>query len=110
VSIGEGLPTSKAALLQVVISLSKMTLPDEQTGQPRTLLSYQQVQKLMEDIIGIPISQMVPEAQAVAAAQLGPNGGTNNQNVSGKPAPVQNPYIDGAATGGTMSGTAVQPK
>ena len=110
VSIGEGLPTSKAALLQVVISLSKMTLPDEQTGQPRTLLSYQQVQKLMEDIIGIPISQMVPEAQAVAAAQLGPNGGTSNQNVSGKPLPVQNPYIDGAAAGGTMSGTAVQPK
>jgi len=111
VSIGEGVETSKAALLNIVISLSKMMLPDEQTGQPRALLSFQQVQKLMTDIIGIPISQMLPEAQAVAAANMmGPNGGTGNQNISTKAPPVANPYIDGAVAGGGMSSQPVAPK
>lgn len=103
ISIGESLPTSKAALLNLVISFSKMTLPDEQTGQPRALLSYQQVQRMIEDILGIKMSQMAPEAQAVAANSLGVNGGTSNQNISPKAPPIANPYIDGAVAGGNMS-------
>lgn len=110
VSIGESVETSKAALLNLVISFSKMTLPDEQTGQPRALLSYQQVQRMIEDILGIKMSQMLPQAQAVAAANMmGPGGGgTSNQNISTKAPPVMNPYIDGAVAGGAMSGTPPQ--
>lgn len=101
VSIGEGLPTNKLALLNVILSLSKMVLPDEITGQPKSLLSYQQVQRMVEDIIGIPIVKILPEAQM--GAPMGVNGGTVNQNISmNQQSPTaENPYIEGAgnATG-----------
>jgi hypothetical protein len=96
VSIGEGLPTNKLALLNVMLSLSKMVLPDEETGQPRALLSYQQVQRMVEDIIGIPIVKIMPEAQRMMGVPMGANGGSVNQNLSAKPQPTQNPYIEGA--------------
>lgn len=101
VSIGEGLPTNKMALLNVILSLSKMVLPDEITGQPRSLLSYQQVQKVIEDIIGIPITKIMPEAEKMMGAQVGANGGTVNQNVTTNTQQAANPYIEGAggATG-----------
>jgi hypothetical protein len=103
VSIGEGLPTNKMALLNVVLSLSKMVLPDEITGQPKSLLSYQQVQRMVEDILGIPIVKILPEAERMMGAQVGATGGTVNQNVSmnNPQATAQNPYIEGAggATG-----------
>jgi hypothetical protein len=98
VSIGEGLPTNKLALLNVILSLSKMVLPDELTGQPRSLLSYQQVQRMIEDILGIPIIKILPEAERMMGAVMGANGGTANQNVTlnNPEATAQNPYIDGA--------------
>ena len=103
VSIGEGLPTNKMALLNVILSLSKMVLPDEITGQPKSLLSYQQVQRMVEDILGIPIVKILPEAERMMGAQVGATGGTVNQNVSmnTQQATAQNPYIEGAggATG-----------
>ena len=101
VSIGEGLPTNKMALLNVILSLSKMVLPDETTGQPRSLLSYQQVQRMIEDILGIPIIKILPEAERMVGAPVGANGGTVNQNVTTNTQPAQNPYIEGAggATG-----------
>lgn len=99
VSIGEGVPTNKMALLNVILSMSKMVLPDEVTGQPRSLLSYQQVQKMIEDIMGIPLSQIVPPSEGM----VGPNGGTVNQNVSSAVPVAANPYIEGATENGTMS-------
>jgi hypothetical protein len=103
VSIGEGLPTNKLALLNVIMSLSKMVLPDELTGQPKSLLSYQQVQRIIEDTLEIPLVKILPEAQRVMGAPMGANGGTANQNVTANSpaATAQNPYIEGAggATG-----------
>lgn len=101
VSIGEGLPTNKAALLNIILSLSKMVLPDETTGQPRSLLSYQQVQKMIEDILGIPIAQILPEAERMVGAPTGANGGSINQNLKADTQQAANPYIEGAggATG-----------
>lgn len=96
VSIGEGVPSNKMALLNIILSLSKMVLPDEITGQPKSLLSYQQVQRLVEDIIGIPIVKLVPEAEKMMGAPMGANGGTANQNVSANSQQVANPYIEGA--------------
>jgi len=101
VSIGEGLPTNKMALLNVILSMSKMVLPDETTGQMRSLLSYQQVQRMIEDILGIPIVKILPEAEKMMGAPMGANGGTANQNLSVQPQQAANPYIEGAggATG-----------
>jgi hypothetical protein len=101
VSIGEGLPTNKMALLNVILSLSKMVLPDEATGQPRSLLSYQQVQKIIEDVIGIPIMKLLPEAERAMGAPTGANGGSINQNLKADTQQAANPYIEGAggATG-----------
>lgn len=98
ISIGEGMPTSKLALMNLVLSLSKMVLPDEQTGQPRALLSYQQVQKLVEDIIGLPIMKIVSEAQNAPMPM--PGTGSPNQNISTAQPQIQNPYIDGATANG----------
>lgn len=55
VSIGEGLPTNKMALYNIILTLSQLTLMDERTQQPRSLLSYRQVKKMVEDYIGIKI-------------------------------------------------------
>jgi hypothetical protein len=96
VSIGEGLPTNKLALLNVILSLSKMILPDEVTGQPRSLLSYQQVQKIIEDVIGIPIMKLMPEAEKIVGAPTGAMGGSVNQNLTANTQQAGNPYIEGA--------------
>jgi len=107
VSIGEGLPTNKMALLNVILSLSKMVLPDEISGQPRTLLSYQQVQRMIEDILGIPIVKILPEAERMMGASVGAAGGTVNQNLTANTQQAANPYIEGA--GGTTGIMSNQP-
>lgn len=112
ISIGEGLPTSKMALFNVILSLSKMVLPDEVTGQPRSLLSYQQVQKLIEDIIGLPIMKIVTEAQNPPML-MGEGSGSPNQNLTlNQPEmKTQNPYIEGAGGAtGLMSNQPMEVK
>lgn len=102
VSIGEGIPTNKMALFNILLSMSKMVLPDEQTGQPRSLLSYQQVQKMIEDLLGMPIAKVIPEAQAAVGA-------INNNIPNAQTLAVQNPYIEGAGENGIMSGQPMTP-
>lgn len=102
VSIGEGIPTNKMALFNILLSMSKMVLPDEQTGQPRSLLSYQQVQKMIEDLLGMPIAKVIPEAQAAVGA-------INNNIPNAQTPAVQNPYIEGAGENGIMSGQPMTP-
>ena len=97
VSIGEGIPTNKMALFNIILSMSKMVLPDEQTGQPRSLLSYQQVQKMIEDLLGLPIAKVIPEEQAAVAA-------VNNNIPNATQGRTDNPYIMGATEAGVMSG------
>ena len=102
VSIGEGIPTNKMALFNILLSMSKMVLPDEQTGQLRSLLSYQQVQKMIEDLLGMPIAKVIPEAQAAVGA-------INNNIPNAQTPAVQNPYIEGAGENGIMSGQPMTP-
>jgi len=63
ISIGEGLPTNKMALYNIIISLAQLQVIDETTGQPKPLLGYTQVKKMVEDLIGIPIDDAMEEAK-----------------------------------------------
>jgi hypothetical protein len=98
VSIGEGLPTSKAALASLILSFSKIQLPDEKTGMPKPLLSYQQVLTMMQDILGIPLKEMA--APNIMGMTGTPNIVGQNQNT---PEMAGNPYIEGAGIDGLMS-------
>jgi hypothetical protein len=96
VSIGEGVPTNKLALANLILSFSKIQLPDEQTGMPKPLLSFQQVQAMLQDIIGIPLKEMTaPNLMGMAGI---PNMIPQNQNASGmeKQPLAGNPYIEGS--------------
>jgi hypothetical protein len=63
ISIGEGLPTNKIALYNILLSLSQMRLIDE-TGQPRPLLGYSQARKKIEEILGINLDETMAEIDA----------------------------------------------
>lgn len=105
VSIGEGLPTSKMALYSIILGLSKIQLPDEQTGLPRPLLTFQQVQTMMQDILGMPLKQVQQESQNIMGQMGISNVIPQNQNATGKlnqPA-AGNPYIEGSGNSGMMS-------
>ncbi len=57
VSIGEGLPTSRTELYNLVLALSKVELPDEHTGKLRPLLSFGQVRSMVEELLGLPLPE-----------------------------------------------------
>jgi hypothetical protein len=106
VSIGEGLPTSKMALYSIILGLSKIQLPDENTGMPRPLLTFQQVQSMVQDIIGIPLKEAQKEAQNIMGQMGISNVIPQNQNIAIVEQSQQtggNPYIDGSAASGMMS-------
>jgi len=63
VSVGEGLPTNKLALFNMILMLSKVVLPDEQTGQMKPILGYNQIRKMIEDMLGIPIEEALEQAK-----------------------------------------------
>lgn len=54
VSIGEGIPTNKMAIYNIILSLSQLQLPDS-NGMLRPLLTYEQVKQTIEDTVGIKI-------------------------------------------------------
>lgn len=55
-TIGEGMPTNKIALYNIVLSLSQLQLINEQ-GQPQSILGFEQVRKLVEETVGIKIDE-----------------------------------------------------
>lgn len=59
VSIGEGLPTNKIALYNIILSLARLQLPDE-NGVPRSLLTYEKVKKMLSDLLGIDLDDERP--------------------------------------------------
>lgn len=82
VSIGEGLPTNKMALYNIILSLSQIRLLDEETGQERSLMSYQQTRQMAEDLLGIKIDdvldkkgQPTPQMQTIQNGQANMQGG-----------------------------------
>lgn len=53
VTIGEGLPSNRIALYNILLSLAQLQLIDESTGQPRPLLGYQQFKQMAENMLGL---------------------------------------------------------
>lgn len=99
ISIGEGLPTNKIALYNIVLSLAQLQLIDETTGQPKPLLGYSQVKKMIEDLVGLPIDDSLEEAKQ-GLQQYGMQQPKIN--------PINmNPNIPGANQNGTMGGGAI---
>lgn len=114
VNIGEGLPNNKIALYNMVLSLSQIVLPDETTGQPRALISYQQFKKMVEEYLGIKIEDNTDEYEAyqqlqqemdMLMQQMGME--PQQQDPQGQVSPINiNPNIPGANLGGLMKGGA----
>lgn len=96
VSIGEGLPTNKLALYNIILSLAQMQLIDEQTGQPRPLIGFQQGRRMIEELIGIQFEAyvednekmlqsmgmpgMMPQQPKIGPINMSPNIPGANQN------------------------------
>jgi hypothetical protein len=100
-SIGEGLPTNKMALYNIILTLAQLQLPDERTGQLRPLLSYAQVKKMVEDYLGIKIEDPLEDMDKFASG-LREQMGLKKQ---GQPGPVNmSPDIPGANQQGRMGG------
>jgi hypothetical protein len=49
-------------LYNIILQRAQLQLIDETTGMPRPLLSFQQVQKMIQDLIGLPIESALDEA------------------------------------------------
>jgi hypothetical protein len=97
VSIGEGLPTNKTALYNIILSLAQLQLIDEQTGMPRPLIGFAQGRKMIEELVGIQFEAYVAENEQMMQ-QAGMNGMMPQQNIR----PVNmNPSVPGANQNGT---------
>lgn len=83
VSIGEGLPTNKAALYNIILSLAQIQVPDE-TGVPRALMSYKQARRMAEETIGLKIEDHeVPPVAANGGSQPVAKGMDNSMHIPG---------------------------
>jgi hypothetical protein len=106
VSIGEGLPSSPIALYNIMLSLSQISLIDEQTGQPRPLIGYAQFRKLMEDTLGIPFDEAMEEAKALATQGIVTPAGSG----AGNQRPINmSANIPGANINNQVRGTGAIP-
>lgn len=69
VNIGEGLPTNRVALYNIVLSLSQIILYDEETGQPRPLITFKQFRSMVEEYLGIALRDNDAEWQQMVEMQ-----------------------------------------
>lgn len=94
-TVGEGLPTNKVALYNILLSLAQVTLLDESTGQPKPLIGYQQFKNMAEDLLGLQLDDesIVHNTMPMMQNQ---NGGVVPQ---GKPFKV-NPSVAGSNISG----------
>lgn len=65
VSIGEGLPSNKMAIYNMVVQLATLPLFDEETGQQRPLISYKQFGDMVETFFGISVDSVKGKALGV---------------------------------------------
>lgn len=103
VSIGEGMPTSKIALYNIILSLAQLQLIDERTGTPRPLLGFKQVKDLVEDTVGIKIEDFMEEMHQQQGMMQSPMGmGMPQQGMQG---PINmDANVPGAGANGMMKG------
>ena len=94
-SIGEGMPTNKMAMYNILLSLSQLMVIDEVTLQPAPLLTRQKVISMLEDYLGIKIEEdeegnVTANGQPVAPPQqpsvppLNMDSNVPNANVNGQ--------------------------
>ena len=107
-TMGEGLPTNKVALYNLLLSLAQITLLDETTGQPKPLIGYQQFKNMAEDLLGLQLDDESLQAQAMPMMQ-NQNGGVQPMNgsqaMNGKPQPLSmNGQVPGMNTAGQATG------
>jgi len=123
-TLGEGMPTSKIAVYNIILSLAQLQVMDEATGMPRPLLYYTQVKKMIEGLLGIDIGtfenqQLLQakqmQAQGYNAGMMGNASGINPISASNPAMPMgssakmpptsQDTTIPGAGmTGGRVQG------
>jgi hypothetical protein len=105
-SIGEGLPTNKVALYNIILSLAKLQVPDEMTGMPRSVLTYEKVKKMLSDLLGIDLDDDRPtqnpqEQQFMNMIRQTMAQGGMGQAQQGGPRQVNNsPSVPGETIGG----------
>jgi len=104
ISIGEGLPTNKIALYNIVLSLAQLQVIDENTGQPKPLLGYNQVKKMIEDLVGLPIDDSLEEAKQGLNQYGIPQPNIKPINVN---ANVPGANMSGAMSGASMGGGGI---
>ena len=98
VTIGEGLPSNKIALYNIILSLAQLQLIDEVSGQPMPLLGRQQFKHMAEDLLGLSLEdakaqemqmqqmQQMQQQQQMQSLNINPNtvGTTaNGKNIGG---------------------------
>ena len=123
VNIGEGLPNNKVALYNMVLSLSQIMLPDEDTGEVRPLIGFQQFRKMVETYLGIRIDeekdenayimQLEQERDMLLEQMGGETAQGQLQMPQGSPEALNiNPDVPGSnmsgrTIGGSMDGTGI---
>jgi hypothetical protein len=100
VSIGEGLPTNKLALYNIILSLAQLQLIDEATGMPRPLIGFEQGRKMIEELVGIQFEAYVEQGQQMMQAAGMQQPMQNPQQANIKPVNM-NPAVPGANQNGT---------
>lgn len=65
ISIGEGLPTNKMAIYNMVRDLAQFPLFDEDTGQMRPLVSFKKFRELVELYFGLTVDDIGSKPQTV---------------------------------------------
>lgn len=102
VSIGQGLPNNKITMYNLIIQLAQLQLIDE-NGQARSLMTFEQAQKMISDILGIKFGDVFADSEAktlnmqnqdvARAARISPlnqDANVPNANVSGAVGGQQN--------------------
>jgi len=101
VSIGEGMPSSPVALYNIMLSLASISLIDEETGQPRPLITYAQFRKMMEDTLGIPFDEAMEEAKKLSTqGVVTPVSGGGTQKTLNMSANIPNANINNQVKNG----------
>ena len=96
ISLGEGLPSNKMALYNIVLSLAMIQMIDDETGQPKSLISYKKTRQLIQEILGLQIADDEVKGLIDKAKQ------TQQPQNPMQPNLNQSPDVQGATQQGNM--------
>ena len=100
INVGAGLPKNKTFLWQMIERLANMKMLDEQTGQVKPVVKYNELRKFVEDFLNIPLEDMDMQQNAIMKqAGIPPQqplmqGGQVMYNPTFPQLPNQNPAMD----------------